>query len=268
MQPDIAHLVKTGLFVGILFVGMLSALEFGRRLGRRRLARDPEGARSGSGAVEASVFGLLGLLIAFTFNGAASRFDERRVLIVEEVNAVGTAWMRLEMLADPARQQLQELFRAYLDSRIETYRKLPDLEACQAELRRTSELQNRIWAAATAACKTEDGRSLTMLLLPPLNQMFDIVSTRTAAAQRHPPSIIFILLLVLSLSCALLAGYGMASARERSLTHMLGFALITAMAVYVITDLEYPRRGFIRVDSSDQLLIDLRQTMDPPAGPR
>jgi hypothetical protein len=81
-----------------LFLGMLLLLETGRRLGVRRLASDPEGARAGTGTVEGAVFALLGLLVAFTFSGAASRFDQRRDLIVEETNDIGTAYLRLDLL--------------------------------------------------------------------------------------------------------------------------------------------------------------------------
>lgn len=241
---------------------MLLALEVGRRLGKRRLARDPEGARSGLGAVEGSVFGLLGLLIAFTFSGAASRFDTRRALIVQEANAISTAYARLDMLPAQPRAPLRDLFRRYLDSRLEIYRLFPDVAAARAALAKSSGLQQEIWNAATAACRTDEGRGVTMLVLPPLNEMFDITTTRTMAVLHHPPTIIYAMLFFLGVGCSMLAGYGMAPGRERSWTHMLGFAFITAIAVYVILDLEFPRLGFIRVDAADRALIELRQSMD------
>lgn len=244
-----------------LCLGMLLVLEAGRRLGRRRLARDPEGARAGLGAVEGSLFGLLGLLIAFTFGGAASRFDARRDLIVQEANAIGTAWGRLDMLPSQSRATLQGLFRRYLDSRLETYAAVPDMAAVRQALAKSAALQREIWSVATAACRTEEGRSAGMLVLPPLNEMFDIATTRTQASLHHPPRIIFGMLFALSLGCSMLAGYGMAAGRERSWTHMIGFAVITAVAVYVILDLEFPRLGLIRVDAADRVLIELRETM-------
>jgi len=246
----------------VLCLGMLLALEAGRRLGIRRLARDPEGARAGLGTVEGSVFALLGLLLAFTFNGAASRFDTRRDLIVQEANAVSTAWARLDMLPPQHRATLRDLFRRYLDSRLEIYRLLPDLATAKAAAAKATALQQEIWNAATAACRTDEGRSVTMLVLPPLNEMFDITTTRTMAAYHHPPAVIFAMLFVLSLACSMLAGYGMAPGRERSWTHMLGFAFITAVAVYVILDLEFPRLGFIRVDAAARALIEWRQGMN------
>ena len=113
---------------------MILLLELGRRLGRRRQGRDEEGARAGLGAVEGAVFTLLGLLIAFTFSGAASRFDMRRQLIGQEANAIGTAWLRLDLLPAQAQPELRDLFRRYLDLRLAAYRKMPDVEAALAEL--------------------------------------------------------------------------------------------------------------------------------------
>ena len=90
------------------------------------------------GSVEGAVYGLLGLLIAFSFSGAASRFEARRDLIVQEANAIGTAYLRLDLLPDEARDGLREKFRRYLDTRLSAYRKMPDIEAAMAELARAS----------------------------------------------------------------------------------------------------------------------------------
>jgi len=247
-------------FAAGLFVGMILLLELGRRLGRRRQSMDETGARAGLGAVEGAVFALLGLLLAFTFSGAATRFDARRQLIVEEANAIGTAWLRLDLLPAAAQPELRDLFRHYLDTRLAVYRKIPDMAAVRAELANANALQGQIWGRATVACK-ESANPLTAQLIPALNQMFDIASTRTAAAQIHPPAVIFFLLGGAAWMSSLLAGFAMAAGEMRSWVHMMGFALILTTTVYVILDLEFPRLGFIRVDSFDRLLAELRQTM-------
>lgn len=260
--PGNMNSIMLSTFAAIgLFIGMLALLDLGRRVGNRRLARDPEGARTGTGAVEGAIFALLGLLVAFTFSGAASRFETRRQLVVQEANAVGTAWLRLDLLPAADRGALQELFRQYLDARLSAYAKLPDLNAALAEIDRSIKLQNDIWQRAVASAQTEAGERARVLLLPALNEMFDITTVRTMAAQSHPPTIIFVLLFVLGLGCAFLAGYGMASGKERSWAHILGFAAVMATTFYVIMDIEYPRIGLIRVDAADQVLIQLRESM-------
>jgi len=250
------------LITPALFLGLLLFLEIGRRIGVHRRATDPEGAQAGTGAVDGAVFALLGLLIAFTFSGAATRFDERRNLIVQETNDIGTAYLRLDLLPPDAQPALRDLFRRYVDSRLEVYRTLPDLDAARAELVRSTALQGEIWRQAVAACRMEGAPpAANMLLLPALNEMIDITTTRTMAARMHPPIVIFVLLFVLALAGALLAGYGMAAARTRNWIHMIGFAAVMAAAVNVIIDIEFPRLGLIRVDAFDQALVELRESM-------
>ena len=245
-----------------LFFGMLGLLELGRRLGTVRLKEDPEGARAGTGAVEGAVFALLGLLIAFTFSGAASRFDERRKLIIEETNDIGTAYLRLDVLGTEARRALQEKFRQYLDARIETYRKLPDIVAAKSELAKANALQGEIWNMAVLASKAQAASpAAPMLLLPALNAMFDITTTRTLVTEIHPPAVIFVMLVALALASALMVGYAMAGSHKRNWLHMVGLAFVIAAAIYVIFDIEYPRLGFIRVDAFDRALVELRANM-------
>jgi len=246
-----------------LFGGMLLLIEIGRRVGVRRLAADPEGARTGTGAIEGAVFALLGLLIAFTFTGAASRFDERRHLVVEEANAIGTAYLRLDTLVADAQPALREAFRRYLDTRLEVYGMLPtDIDAALAALARANAIQGEIWHAAVDAVQAPGALpAAPMLLLPALNQMFDITTTRTMATRTHPPSAIFGMLFALALASALLAGYAMAGGKSLSWLHAVGFAAVMAASVYIILDLEFPRVGLIRLDTFDHALVELRASM-------
>ena len=247
-------------FAGGLLAGMILLMEVGRHLGHRRSQRDEENARAGLGAIEGAVFALLGLLIAFTFTGAAGRFDHRRDLIAQEVNAIGTAWLRLDLVEPAARASMQDLFRTYLDQRLAAYRMARDYEGALGKLADSVETQKRIWVVAIAAAEAEPGKPLTQVLLPALNEMFDIASLRTMALQMHPPAIMFIMLGLCALLAALLAGYAM-SRGSRSWTHIIIFSLVMAGSVYVIIDMEFPRMGVVRVDAFDQNLIDLRQSM-------
>jgi hypothetical protein len=247
---------------GGLLVGMLLLFEAGRRIGLLRLARDPEGVARGSGAVEASVFGLLGLLLAFTFSGAASRFEQRRHLIAEEANAISTAYLRVALLPAETQPALRSLFTRYLDTRAETYRNAADREFTAARLADAAALQDQIWTLAVSASRRPDASpQAAMQLIAALNAMFDIVTTRAVAQQDHPPLVIFVLLAALSLISALLAGYVMCATVLRSWFYMIIVATTMSITFYVILDLEYPRVGMLRIDSADQTLIELRKTM-------
>jgi len=247
-----------------LFAGLLVCLELGRRWGERQLRLDPDGARIGTGAVEGAVFALLGLLIAFTFSGAADRLDRRRIQIVDEANAIGTAWLRLDLLPAQSQPALRDLFRQYVDSRLAAYRELSSsgLAAARRELDHSAQLQNQIWRASVEAARSSPTVAATTVLLPALNEMFDIVTTRAASAYMHPPAAIYALLFVLCLAGALFAGAAMAGGRSRNALHVIGFAAIMSASVYLIIDLEFPRFGLIRIDAADRLLVDVRASFD------
>src|SRR3954452_23698914 len=134
-------LVGGGTAFGV-FAGILAFLALGRRLGLRARARGGAAGVAGSESLETAVFALLGLLIAFTFSGALSRFDVRRNQVVDEANAIGTAYLRIDLLPASSQRQLRDTFRDYVDARISTYRKLPDLAAARAELARSQQLQS------------------------------------------------------------------------------------------------------------------------------
>jgi len=244
-----------------LLLGMLGLQEVGRSLGRRQLARDPDSSRKSLGALEGAVFGLMGLLMAFTFSGAASRFEGRRQLVAQEANAIGTAYLRLDLLPAPAQPALREDFRRYLDARLALFQNPLGSPASQAGLARAVQLQGSIWTGAVAACRGNLPPQIPNLVLPALNEMIDITTTRAMAMNQHPPSVIYVMLGVLTLTSALLAGYGMAEGRIRSWVHSLGFAVLFSTTFFVILDLEYPRLGLIRVDAADQVLVDLRASM-------
>ena len=254
MNPIYASL----LFAFTLFAGMLLFLEIGWRFGKRR----PHGSGEGFGAVDGAVLALLGLLLAFTFSGAASRFDNRRALIVEETNDIGTAWLRLDLLSPKDQPGLRELFRRYVDCRLEMFTAAAEMGSWKVDMTPCTALQGEIWKKSVEGTREAAMPSAPMLLLPALNAMFDITTTRAAALQIHPPSVIYGMLALVAYISSLLAGFGMSSGKKRSWVHMVGFALITAGTVYLILDLEFPRLGFIRVESFDQVLVDLRKTMN------
>jgi hypothetical protein len=248
--------------VGGLLAGMLVMLEVGRRVGSARIRRDPQGAHEGTGAIEGAFFALLGLLIAFTFSGATERFNERRHLVIEEANHIATAWLRIELLPESAREPMRELFRDYMDSRLAIYRRVHEGQYPTAELASSQQLQSAIWTLGTGAAHESATPALAALFLNTANDMFDITTTRSAAALIHPPRIIFVMLIVMALSGSMMAGDAMSRGRTRSWAHIVGFAVLVSFTVYIILDLEYPRMGFIRVDAIDQLLVDLRRSMD------
>src|SRR4029079_5443639 len=137
--------------------------------------REPGKEMAGLDMMGGTVFTLCGLLIAFTLTGGTSRYDERRMLIAQEANDIGTAYMRIDLVPDTAQPALRVLFRKYVDSRIGAYHKLPDTAALKKELARSAAIQVDIWNKAVAATRSPGAHvDAAKLLLPALNSMIDI----------------------------------------------------------------------------------------------
>jgi len=255
---DIGSLVAIGLFVV-----MMMAVEVGRRIGQRRYQTDKESLTEGLSVAEGAIFALLGLLIAFTFSGAATRFEERRHLITEEANDIGTAWLRLDLLPAADQPVVRDLFRRYTDLRIEAYADVQNDAAVEARLEAVAVLQAEIWRRAVAGVRSPDALpGAAQVLLPALNSMFDIVDTRDTATRNHPPLAIYLLLGVLCAIGSILFGHSIGASQNRNWLHRLAFAGIIALSIYVILDLEFPRRGLIRIDGEDAVLMKLRESFD------
>jgi hypothetical protein len=249
------------LSVGVL-AGIFVFLEAGYRLACRNRSQSAA-TYEGIGALEAAVFGLLGLLLAFSFSGATSRLDARRQLIVEEANAIGTAYLRVDLFDAADQPELRRMFREYLEARLRVYQALPNLDAAEQALQQASGMQMKIWSKAISASRADSTQNIARVVLPALNSMIDVTTSRAVASQTHLPGLILSLLVVVALLSALLAGYAMAKRGARSWLHMAVFALSVTATIYAVIDLDYPRAGWIRLDAADNELAKLRDSIRP-----
>jgi hypothetical protein len=244
-----------------LFVAILVCLEIGYRIGRHNTKKYAGAAHDGIGVIEAAVFALLGLLLGFSFAGGTSRLDSKRQLVIQEANAIGTAYLRLDELPASEQPEMRRLFREYLDARLTVYEKLTDQNAVDQALARAAGLQQQIWSRAVTASRSDPSQNSARLLLPALNEMMDISTTRNIAMHTQLPALIFILLAGVALVSGLLAGYAMAKRNRRSWLHLLVYAGVIAITIYAVLDLEFPRFGVIRIDAADQALRQLRDSI-------
>jgi hypothetical protein len=247
-----------------IFAGMVVALEIGFRIGVRRGAKLPADGDDGTGAIEAAVFGLLGLILAFSFSGAMTRLETRRAMIVQEANAIGTAWLRVDLLPEPDQPAIRDLFREYTDSRIAVFANSKTMDDVLREIDRGTALQNQIWSKAVASLKSEGAVPPAVVqIFPALNEMIDITTTRKVAMFTHLPELILWLQVGIAIISALLAGYTMSKRRKgvRSWFIMGMYALVVSLTMYVVLDLEFPRVGLITLESTDQVLLEVRASM-------
>ena len=252
----------------VFFVGSLMLLRLGRHLGLQYRKRSGTEGTGGLATVEGAIFGLMGLLLAFTISGALQRFDDRRQLVIQEATAATTAYDRLSLFGGDDARRLQSGLKDYVRARIDLYRMAHDFLLVQRaedfsdqQERKVLELKNQLWDAAVAACPQPNYRPACGLSLPALNSLFEVARQRAGAAEKHPPQIIYVMLFGLGLGCSLLAGFGMATSAGPSWIHMVIFAGSLTVALYTVTDMEYPRLGLIRIESFDHFLSDAYDQM-------
>jgi hypothetical protein len=246
----------------LLFGAMILLQELGWRIGKRKRAARGDETNGGNALLDTAVFGLLGLLLGFTFSSAAGRFDHRRELVGRVVNASGTAWQRIDLLPPQSQDSVRAPFRRYLDALLASYT-ATNVEPVDyyREPPAAGQAAAETWSRAVKACLTPEGEQARMLLLPALNDMFGAVENERLARRIHPPFVVFGTLGLTALAAALLAGIAAATAARRDWVHRIGVAATIALAVYVIVELEYPRLGLVQVDSMDQALGQLRATL-------
>lgn len=244
------------LGLGIL-IALLLGMEAGFRL-KRRAGTGGAGRATASAAPEyllSAVLGLLALLLGFTFSLTLNRYEARRDLVVQEANAIGTTWLRAQLLEEPNRTAMSRLLRSYVEARV----KWSDDPAPVPDTGTTETIQKKLWAETGIAIRTEPSVQLSNGLMLAMNESFDIASARGVARSAHiPDEVLAMLLLYATLSAGML-GHLMASRTQphRGATTLL-LALVS-LAMVLILDVDRPLGGAIQV--SQKPLEDLRARM-------
>lgn len=255
-------LAQAAVLAAGLFLALILAQIMGLWIGRRRLARLTKEETAGFGAVDGAVFARLGLLIAFTFTGAASRFEHRRDLIVQQVNALGTTWMRIDLLPPADQAPIRGLFRQYVAGLVAAGAVSTDPERLPALVATMRGLEAEIWSKSVESTMRDGRPQVASLLLPPMNESFDLTNSRFAASRIKGHQAVITLLVGFAVLAGLLAGHAQAANSRPDPLHMVVFAALLSFTLYFILDFEYPRLGQITVDACDAFLAELLAEMN------
>jgi hypothetical protein len=228
----------------------LVASEIGFRLGLRGHSKSNEPTRSQVNMLQAASLGLLALLLGFTFSMALMRFDTRKQLVLDEANAIGTTYLRAQLLPEPARKEVSDLLRRYVDVRLEFYRAGINQKTLQKVDDETEKLHKALWSYAMAAGGQDPRAIPTGLFIKSLNEVIDLHAKRVTAMENHVPESIFVLLLVVATLSLGLVGYGAGTGRDRNLLPTVISVILIASVILLIMDLDRPRRGLIKRLSS------------------
>jgi len=215
------------------------------------------GSREDFGIIVAATLTLLGLLIGFSFSMAISRYDQRKNYEEAEANAIGTEYLRADLLSAGDAAKVRALLREYLDQRILFYttRDGPQLHQVNTY---TASLQDELWSAVRVPAATQP----TPILALAVSGMNDVLNSQgytQAAWWNSIPPAAWALMAAIAVCCNLLVGYGARPGRARAYL-LLVLPLVVAVAFYLIADLDSPRTGIIRVQP--QNLLSLSQSLN------
>ena len=255
----VAYLSLPMVFASTVAV-VLASIALGFRAGRRRRAQGTEGGEPVGGLVGA-VLGLLAFMLAFTFGSAAGRFDARKQLLLNEVNAIGTAMLRTELLPEPQRAESRRLLKRYVSIRAGVGRPETNLPEAIAE---SEAIQKQLWAQAIAASK-DSPSTTTMLLLPALNEVFDLHTSRLTVGLHYKiPQGIWIGLLFITELAMVSVGYQLGFSNTRNLLVPAILAVSFSTVVLLIADLDRATSSGLTLSQQPMVALDKEfSTLEP-----
>lgn len=239
----------------VLFIMLIIFYSLGYQLHNWNLKKGNIAFADELGPINGALLGLLALLLAFTFSMSNSRYDARRQSITEEANAIGTAILRTEVYPDSIRRVLRQQLKAYVEARVAFNQSGLDVQQLVTTYKRADELGKQVWTTAAEYARKDNLTTRTAELLPALNAMIDITTTRRAAGQANIPDSILYFLFILCLGSSFLLGYGIKNKVDWVVA--IGFSLMLSATVYTIMDLDRPRTGLITIETPSKKIAEL-----------
>ena len=243
----------------LLFACMIVFIWFGRMVGNRvrTYGSDKDKFSETSGLT-----GLLFFLLAFTFGMSGSRYDARRQIVVEEANDIGTAILRADLYPDSIRQLFRNDFKAYVEARVSYYEVGADVQGVMDAHTLSQAISERLWIRACSLAKDPANLAATQQMIPALNTMIDVTTSRLAGEKAKVPESILIMLFFIALISAFYGGY--TAGRKGSIDWLveIGFCLLVCLVVLFTLDLDRPRRGFVTMDGPHQTILELREMFE------
>ena len=246
------------LLSAIIFFLILLFNWGGFKFKKWQLEKYPDRVSGDLGSVEGSMLGAMALLLGFTFSIAISKFETRRQITVEEANDIGTAILRCDMYPDSVRNPLRADFKEYVETRIAYYTAGNDEKKIKQELVKAGKISDRIWKRVALQSQKPNTLAVTAQMIPAVNAMIDIVTTRDAGRVSRVPRLVLWVLLALVLISSFVLGSDY-NGKKRNRILIFSYALAMTLTLDLITELDRPREGLINLNAVEQKMIDLRE---------
>lgn len=250
------HIATWSLISLAIIAILLLSVEVGYRVGKRRMRTFPAEQKIDTGSIQGAMLGVLGLLLGFSFAGAAGRFIERQDLIDREANAIGTAYLRADLLHREDAAELKAALFSYLGHRLEISRSV-QFYLSPEDVKKTAADHDRIWAAALKGVESKP--AAINMVVASVTETLDMHDYRVAAGRKHLPVVILVLLGACSVLTLAVMGYASALGRHRNTLMISSIAILIAAALWTTVDMDWSRIGLIRV--SEQSLHDLYKSL-------
>lgn len=248
----------------IIFAVVATVTGGGVLLGRR-MREHHETLREPFGALQGALLGVVGLILAFGLSLAVGRYEDRRAAVVSDANAIGTTYLRAQLLAEPARTRSLVLLRRYTDLALRISSEVPNSSAMQGAAAQQDVLQRRLWGLAGRALGAAPIASAPRLYVDALNTMIDQQTVRLSALDnRVPGSVLGLEVIGAAVALGLLGLY--LSVLGRGVWPMVFATVLVTMLLLVTFDLDRPTRGLITVPDTPYRALRASMTL-PPANP-
>lgn len=246
----------------VIYLGMLVAAMLGWQLRKRYVGEDSERSHNEEGYIVSSVMGLLALLVGFTFALAIDRYDTRRAVVLAEANAIGTTYLRTQMLEEPHRTRISELLTDYTANRIDLARQHIGKEQ-EERLAASDSMIVELWQATVAAFPTIETRPFSSAYLSTMNEMIDMDAARQQSRRSHVPVEVFLVLILYQIIAAGVLGYVLGGRRGRTTAALL--LLLFGGSLILVIDIDRPNAGGI-VERQVAMELLLKMMRENPAG--
>jgi len=246
-----------------LFLLILLANEIAYHIARRTATKADQGLSTQTNAIQAGVLGLLALLLGFSFNMALQRFDARSTAVIEEANTIGTAWLRTTLLPEENAAEVASLLSDYVDVRLEGGGiDMTNPTRREEVAARTLQLQAQLWQVVSDAAASDLPPAKVSLIIQALNQVIDEYGKRQAQLDKHVPEVVLFLLFVIFIVTGSILGAAAGLAGGRPVLATVSMAALIVLVIFIVVDLDRPRRGLIQVDQSSMVALRLQIDQD------
>jgi len=259
-QQELLYTYSSIAIVATLFIAIIAFNEVGFRVGRFVQLRTDDEVKTLTGSIQASILGLLALLLSFTFSMSMQRFDNRSMALIDEANAIGTAVLRIQLLPEKYNKKAFDYFQEYVDLRV-AIGKVDHTKREERKIynKQITDLQSKLWALAVSATNDDPRPSTTGAFVKSLNEVIDSQGRRSALLQMHVPEVVLILLFVVFISSGGILGYSAGLSGKRVFAPILLVSLLITLIVFIIIDLDRPKRGVIQVNQG--VMIELQNNI-------